>query len=214
MPTDTTVTTDTTPTRVTADFWIDPACPWAWVTSRWMLEVQQVRPVDVRWHVMSLAVLNDGKPDLPDWYDALRPQLWAPVRLIIAAEQQHGGEVVLPLITALGTRFHHDKAPKERATYLAALAEVGLPESLVEATEDPSYDDAVRASHEAGMSQVGNDVGTPVIAVDGVAYFGPIVTPIPRGDAAGRLWDGFRLLGSVEGVFEVKRGRTSTPSFP
>lgn len=196
----------------TADFWFDPVCPWAWLTSRWMLEVEQVRDVQVRWHVMSLAYLNDGR-DLPESYQKFITEAWGPVRVVVAAAAAHGDEVVLPLYTALGTRFHLEKAPKDRATIEAALAAVGLPRDLADAMTSTDYDDVLKASHHAGMDQVGMDVGTPVIAVEGVAFFGPVVTPAPKGAAAGRLWDGVRLVAGTEGFFELKRSRTSDPIF-
>ena len=204
--------TATPANTATADFWFDPVCPWAWLTSRWMLEVEQVRDVQVRWHVMSLAYLNDGR-DLSESYQKLMTEAWGPVRVVIAAAAAHGDEVVLPLYTALGTRFHLEKEPKDRATIEAALAEVGLPRDLANAMTSTDYDDALKASHHAAMDQVGMDVGTPVIAVEGVAFFGPVVTPAPRGEAAGRLWDGVRLVAGTEGFFELKRSRTSDPIF-
>jgi 2-hydroxychromene-2-carboxylate isomerase len=195
------------------DFWFDPICPWAWIASRWMLEVQQVRPVEVTWHVMSLSVLNDGKEDLPERYRDLLQAGWGPVRVLIAAEQAHGPEVLLPLYTALGNRFHHEKAPKDRETITAALAEAGLPASLADAMDSTSYDEALRASHEEGSSRVGYEVGTPVISVNGTAVFGPVMSPIPRGEAAARLWDGVLLLSGTDGFFELKRSRTRDPIF-
>jgi 2-hydroxychromene-2-carboxylate isomerase len=201
-----------TDTRATADFWFDPLCPWAWITSRWMLEVEQVRPVDVSWHVMSLAYLNSDR-DLSEDYQKLMQEAWGPVRICIAAAQAQGDQVLLPLYTALGTRFHDEKLPRERATYVAALEEVGLPAELADAADDPSYDEAVKASHHQGMDQVGMDVGTPVISVEGVAFFGPVVSPIPRAEAAGKLWDGVRLVAATDGFFELKRTRTRDPIF-
>ena len=199
------------PTKV--DFWFDPLCPWAWITSRWMLEVEKVRPVQVRWHVMSLGVLNENKEDLSDKYKELMRQAFGPVRVCIAAEQKFGPEVLLPLYTALGTRFHHEKAERDRATIEAALAEAGLPAELADAADSTDYDEALRASHADGMDRVGYEVGTPVISVEGTSFFGPVVSPIPRGDAAAQLWDGVLLVTKTDGFFELKRSRTREPVF-
>jgi protein-disulfide isomerase-like protein with CxxC motif len=195
------------------DFWFDPLCPWAWITSRWLLEVTAVRPVQPRWHVMSLAVLNEGKDDLSERYRDFLATAWRPVRVCMAAEQTAGAEVLGPLYTALGTRFHQDKAERDRATIVSALAEVGLPVGLADAMDSTEYDDALRASHRDGMDRVGYEVGTPVISMNGTSIFGPVVSPIPRGEAAGRLWDGVMLVTSTEGFFELKRSRTREPVF-
>ncbi len=178
-----------------------------------MLEVQQVRPVAVTWHVMSLSVLNEGRDDLPEQYRDLLRTGWGPVRVLIAAEQAHGPEVLGSLYTALGTRFHHEKAPRDRETITAALAEAGLPASLADAMDSTEYDDALRASHAEGISRVGYDVGTPVISVNGMSVFGPVMSPIPRGEAAARLWDGVLLVAGTDGFFELKRSRTRDPVF-
>jgi len=203
--------TEQEPTHV--DFWFDPICPWAWITSRWMLEVQKVRPVTTTWHVMSLAVLNESKDGLSERYRASMQKAWGPVRVLIAAEQAYGPEVLLPLYTALGTRFHHEKAPRDAETISAALAEAGLPASLAAAMDSADYDAAVRASHAEGIDRVGSDVGTPIISVGEMSVFGPVVSPIPRGEDAGRLWDGVFLLAGVDGFFELKRSRTRHPIF-
>ena len=195
------------------DFWFDPICPWAWIASRWLLEVAKLRPVHPRWHVMSLSVLNEDKPDLPERYRELLEKGWGPVRVAIAAEQKAGPEILGPLYTALGTRFHQDKAPNDRATVEAALAEVGLPAELAGAMDSTEFDEALRASHADGMDRVGYEVGTPVISVHGTSFFGPVMSPIPRGQDAARLWDGVMLVAGTDGFFELKRSRTRDPIF-
>jgi len=195
------------------DFWFDPLCPWAWITSRWVLEVEKVRPLQARWHVMSLAVLNEGKEDMTERYKELMQKAWGPVRVCIAAEQKFGPDVLLPLYTALGTRFHNEKQERDRATIEAALAEAGLPADLADAAESTEYDEALRASHKDGIDRVGYDVGTPVISVNGMSVFGPVMSPIPRGEAAARLWDGVLLIAGTDGFFELKRSRTRDPIF-
>ncbi|MBB4933241.1 2-hydroxychromene-2-carboxylate isomerase [Lipingzhangella halophila] len=197
---------------VTADFWFDPKCPWAWISSRWLLEVEQVRPVRARWHVMSLAMLNEGR-ELSEEYRRGLAEAWGPVRVAIAAEQRFGNEVLGPLYTALGTRFHLHKEPLTDETIRSALAESGLPEDLARAAGSTDYDGALRRSHEDGMDRVGYEVGTPVISVGGVSFFGPVISPAPTGEQAGRLWDGVLLVSGTDGFFELKRSRDRNPIF-
>jgi hypothetical protein len=207
--------TDTTDTD-TADFWFDPLCPWAWITSRWMLQVEQVRDIHVRWHVMSLAILNEGRDELSDDYKARLALAKGPVRVCMAAEQLQGPDILGPLYTALGNRIHLQKRGlgEESASIIAeALDEVGLPASLAEAATSEEFDEALAASHHAGMDPVGDDVGTPVIHYNAMAIFGPVVTPAPKGEAAGLLWDGVLLCTATDGFFELKRTRDRRPSF-
>jgi protein-disulfide isomerase-like protein with CxxC motif len=197
-----------------AEMWFDPICPWAWMTSRWLLEVERVRDVKVRFHVMSLAVLNEGR-DLPADYRKLMDDAWGPVR-VATAVAQHDSELLRAFYTELGRRIHHDKRPRDRALYVDALDATGLPPGLADAADSADYDEALRASHREGMDPVGYDVGTPVIHVPGadgekVAFFGPVVSPAPKGEAAGRLWDGVLLVAGTDGFFELKRSRTREP---
>jgi len=201
-----------TTSRDTADFWFDPLCPFAWITSRWILKVEQVRDIDVQWHVMSLAYLNKDK-DISAEYRALLAPAWGPVRVLIAASQRHGDDVLFPLYNAFGERIHHRKQPIDRAMVEAVIAEVGLEPELVDAMDDESYDDDVAKSHHLGMDQVGDEVGTPTISINDVAFFGPVLTKIPRGEEAGRIWDAAVTLASYPDFFELKRSRTRDLDF-
>jgi 2-hydroxychromene-2-carboxylate isomerase len=197
---------------ISADFWFDPKCPFAWITSRWILEAAQVRDFAVDWHVMSLAVLNEDR-DIPADYRARLADAWGPVRILVAAEQAEGSDVLLPLYTAIGNRLHRDGRELDRALLAEAVAEVGLPASLVDAMDSEEYDEAIRKSHQGAIDRVGDDVGTPTIAFQGTAFFGPVLTRIPRGEEAGRLWDAATALAAYPHFFEIKRTRTGELDF-
>jgi len=198
--------------RNTVEFWFDPLCPWAWMTSRWMMEVEKVRPVDVTWSVMSLSVLNEGRDELSQKYRDLMGVGWGPVRVVIAARAKFGDEIVKPLYDELGERIHHQQLDYP-AAIAGALEALELPEELADAATNDEHDDELRESHQRAIDLVGDEVGTPVVSVNGVAFFGPVVSPAPKGEAAGRLWDGCVLVAGTEGFFELKRSRTVGPIF-
>jgi len=178
-----------------------------------MLEVEKVRDAHTTFHVMSLAVLNEGR-DLPEEYRQMMDQEgWIGVRACIAVEQKYGSEALRNFYTALGTRFHLGEEPKTPETVRAALTEVGLDPAIADEAQTDTYDEAVHASHHEGMDPVGMDVGTPVIRVNGMSLFGPVVSPAPKGEAAGDLFDGFVKVTAYSGFFELKRTRTVDPIF-
>ena len=197
-------------------FWFDPLCPWAWITSRWMLEVEKVRPVRTEWRIMSLAYLNlvqhEGK-GLTDEYLERMGKAWGPILVVAAAAQERGPDILGPIYTAIGTRYHVQGRREDPQAIPEALAEVGLPASLASAADSTELDQFIKDSHNEAFDDVGLDVGTPVIRVRGQAIFGPVVTPAPRGEAAGRLWDGVALVTETDGFFELKRSRDRKPSF-
>jgi 2-hydroxychromene-2-carboxylate isomerase len=212
-----TATTGTTGKDV-ADFWFDPLCPFAWITSRWILEVEKLRDIEVRWHVMSLAYLNQDKDLSQEYRDILAPG-WGPVRVLIAASEKHGDKVLAPMYEAFGKRIHIDgrklaDEPDKGLTLIAeVLAEVGLEPELIDAATDSALDAAVAKSHHEGMDAVGDDVGTPTIHINGSAFFGPVLSKIPRGDDAATIWDGAVAIASFPYFFELKRTRTGDLDF-
>ena len=202
--------------REDMQFWFDPLCPWAWITSRWMLEVEQVRPVTVDWRIMSLAYLNlvQHKGDgLSEEYVERMAKAWGPVRVCAAAAAAAGPGVLGPLYTAIGTRFHNQGRREDPAVLTEALEEAGLPASLAAAAESADFDEAIKKSHHEAFDEVGLDVGTPVVRIRGKALFGPVITPAPKGEAAGELWDGLVLVSKADGFFELKRSRDRRPAF-
>ncbi|NNC10851.1 disulfide bond formation protein DsbA [Planctomonas sp. JC2975] len=194
------------------DFWFDPSCPWAWMTSRWVDEVAPHRDLNVTWHIMSLFVLNEDK-DVSDSYRRMLPRTLRYARLVTAVGELEGQQAVKPLYDALGTRIHPGHRKDAEAVVAEALAEVGLPADYAQYADSDQYDAQLRASHADGIERVGQDVGTPVIAVNGAAFFGPVISPTPRGEKALTLWDGVVAASSYDGFFELKRSRTREPIF-
>ena len=195
-----------------AEFWFDPLCPWAWMTSRWILEVEKVRDINVKWNLFSLAYLNRDK-DVPAEYKARLERSWLCTRVIAAAQKTNGESITLPLYTAISSRIHLKKMDVNENLFREALEEVGLSPDLATSMNDSNYDAAIIESHERGISLVGNDVGTPIISVGGAAFFGPVISPAPKGEAAGKLWDGVVGVASYPGFYEIKRTRHVKPIF-
>jgi hypothetical protein len=194
---------------VCVDFWFDPVCPFAWATSRWVLEVEQSRPIDVSWHLMSLWVLNQDRDDISSDFDAFLTSGRHIGRVFAAAAAAQGDQVLGDLYTAVGELVHVQGRPRDEATISEALVRCALATDLVDAWQDTSWDAAVGESHNRAIDAVGEELGTPVLSVDGTAYFGPVLAPAPTGQAALRLWDGLQMMATVPGFAELKRARGS-----
>ncbi|WP_120005998.1 DsbA family protein [Nesterenkonia muleiensis] len=191
------------------DFWFDPICPFAYATSRWILEVEKVRDIEVRWNVMSLGVLNEGKNPAPTEDDDVLAR-WIPARTstaVAATAPDRLGD----FYTAIGHDIHVTGHRDFEGAARRALTEIGLDESLVEGAKTDSYDEAMRKTHEEGISQVGQDVGTPIVAFEGTAFFGPVITRVPTGEEAGKIFDAAVTLAGYPYFFELKRSRTERP---
>ena len=201
-----------TPEPVPVTFWFDPSCPFTWMTSRWMLEVAEQRPLDITWRVMSSAIANEGN-EVPAEFVPFVAAAWKGARVAVAVGEDHDSDTLGRFYTALGQRSHVGGQLIDEELILKALAEVGLPSELAAAADDPAYDGAVRASHAESQAAAGDTFGSPVVAIEGRAFFGPVVTPIPRGVDALRLFDGLRNLSAVPQFAELKRARNGPPDF-
>lgn len=202
-------------TKNTVDFWFDPACPFAWCTSRWILEVEKVRPITINWHLISLGVVNEGRELAADYRKHI-DGTWGAIRVVAAAQATAGAEVLGALYTGIGTRFHDQglsQGQEQRKESVAqALAEVGLPAELINEWDNAELDAALRESTQAAQELVGSDVGTPVVALNGVGFFGPVITRVPQGELAGELFDAAVTLANYPHFFELKRSRNEDPS--
>ncbi|GAA1526251.1 DsbA family protein [Actinomadura kijaniata] len=202
----------------TVDLWFDPICPWTWLTSRWLTEVERIRDVQVNWHVMSLPILNEGRLDqVPERFrEMMGPKGWRPVRVLSAVADRHGNAAVGRLYTAMGTRQHLNGEDVTPDFIAGSLKDADLPADLAAVADTTTYDEAVRASHQRAQEAFGQETGTPVLAVTGadggpVVFNGPVLTPAPTGEEAGRLWDAAVLLAAAPGFYEIRRARPDGP---
>jgi hypothetical protein len=201
---------------VSVPFWFDPICPWAWIASRWLIEVEQVRPVVADWRIMSLSYLNLVQRDpasIDVEYAAFMSRSWGPARVCTAAVLYAGPEILGPLYTAIGTRLHAHRRRDDQGVIPESLAEVGIPGSIAEAATNETMDAMLIDSHNQGFDEIGLDVGTPLMRVQGKVFFGPVISRIPRGEEAGELWDAISAVGKFDDFFELKRRRDRKPDF-
>ncbi len=199
------------------DFYFDPACPWTWIVSRWVVEVAPARELNVRWRTFSLWHRNEWTSNkLSEEHCERLLAQYGGLRVIEAARAEHGDDAVARLYTELGARIHHD-GDRLLTGLGEAIAAAGLPSSIAAAANDESWDAVVDASTRDGTDLVGVDVGIPIVAVapgsGRATFFGPVLSPAPTGAAALRLWDAFVALGEFDGLYEIKRSRAGGPEF-
>jgi 2-hydroxychromene-2-carboxylate isomerase len=197
----------------TVDMWFDTLCPWAWMTSRWLVEVEKVRDVSVNWNVMSLYYLNKDRSHISAEYLDYAKKALGPLRIIVGAEKIHGPAIKGELYTAFGEEIHLRKAKFSPELNMKVLSQLSYGQGLAELAEDESLDELILASHNLGLAKVGEDVGTPIVSMGDVAFFGPVISPAPKGEEAGKLFDGVFAVASYPGFFELKRTRTAKPIF-
>lgn len=205
-----TVNSDSGPTMI--DFWFDAACPFAWVTSRWIQEVQRVRDVQVAWRPMSLAVLNEGR-ELAQEYREFIDQTWLPARAASQIFHQYGHDILGAYYTHVGSAIHYGAEKNYEKVVTTALDDLGLDPDIGAQSTTDIFDSTLRTLHHEGVSLVGEDLGTPIMAIGGNAFFGPVITRVPRGEEAGAIFDAALALTSYPYFFEIKRARTERPQF-
>ncbi|QOR48314.1 DsbA family protein [Trueperella pecoris] len=193
------------------DFWFDPSCPWTWITSRWLVEVSELRDLEVAWHPFSLYELNKGR-ELDEGYRAHMDEIRNFGRTAMGVALS-APDKLADFYTALGTRVHNHREPKDDDVLADALQAVGLDATLLERAVGEEFDHELAASTRQALELVGDDVGVPIISVAGTAFFGPVMSPAPHGEDAANAWDGTLALAQATGFFELKRSRNVGPIF-
>lgn len=195
------------------EMWFDTLCPWAWMTSRWLVEVAKVRDISIQWNVMSLYFLNESRSHISaDYLDNAKKAL-GPLRIIVAGERLYGNQIAGELYTAFGEEIHLNKMKFSPELNSKVLSKFSFPVNLLSYADDVSLDESILKSHNSGIDRVGEDVGTPIVSIEGVSFFGPVISPTPKGEDAGKLFDGAFAVASYPGFFEMKRTRTVGPIF-